>query len=59
MSTAESRTSTRPREALDRGIATVYQDLAVVPLMPVWRNFFLGNEVNKGSGPLQPRHRGS
>src|SRR5262249_18285272 len=37
-----------PREALDRGIATVYQDLAVAPLMPVWRNFFLGNEVNKG-----------
>jgi simple sugar transport system ATP-binding protein len=39
-----------PREALDRGIATVYQDLAVVPLMPVWRNFFLGNEVRKGLG---------
>jgi simple sugar transport system ATP-binding protein len=37
-----------PREALDRGIATVYQDLAVVPLMPVWRNFFLGNEIRKG-----------
>ena len=37
-----------PREALDRGIATVYQDLAVVPLMPVWRNFFLGNELRKG-----------
>ena len=37
-----------PRAALDRGIATVYQDLAVVPLMPVWRNFFLGNEVRKG-----------
>ena len=37
-----------PREALERGIATVYQDLAVVPLMPVWRNFFLGNEVRKG-----------
>src|SRR3989442_8448400 len=37
-----------PREALDRGIATVYQDLAVVPLMPVWRNFFLGNEVRRG-----------
>jgi simple sugar transport system ATP-binding protein len=36
-----------PRAALDRGIATVYQDLAVVPLMPVWRNFFLGNEVRK------------
>jgi simple sugar transport system ATP-binding protein len=37
-----------PREALERGIATVYQDLAVVPLMPVWRNFFLGAEVRKG-----------
>jgi simple sugar transport system ATP-binding protein len=37
-----------PREALERGIATVYQDLAVVALMPVWRNFFLGNEVRKG-----------
>jgi simple sugar transport system ATP-binding protein len=41
-----------PRQALDRGIATVYQDLAVVPLMPVWRNFFLGNEVRKGVGPV-------
>jgi simple sugar transport system ATP-binding protein len=36
-----------PREALNHGIATVYQDLAVVPLMPVWRNFFLGNEPRK------------
>ena len=33
-----------PREALDRGIAAVYQDLAMVPLMSVWRNFFLGSE---------------
>jgi simple sugar transport system ATP-binding protein len=39
-----------PREALDKGIATVYQDLAVVPLMPVWRNFFLGNEIRRGLG---------
>ncbi|MGA5603543.1 ATP-binding cassette domain-containing protein [Streptomyces griseoincarnatus] len=37
-----------PRQALDKGIATVYQDLAVVPLMPVWRNFFLGSELTKG-----------
>lgn len=37
-----------PRDALDHGMATVYQDLAVCPLMPVWRNFFLGNEVCKG-----------
>ncbi|UGY94333.1 ATP-binding cassette domain-containing protein [Streptomyces gobiensis] len=42
-----------PREALDRGIATVYQDLAVVPLMPVWRNFFLGSEPRKGWGPFR------
>ncbi|MER7788367.1 ATP-binding cassette domain-containing protein [Streptomyces sp. NPDC097640] len=42
-----------PREALDRGIATVYQDLAVVSLMPVWRNFFLGSEPRKGRGPLK------
>jgi simple sugar transport system ATP-binding protein len=41
-----------PREALDRGIATVYQDLAVVGLMPVWRNFFLGSEPRRGRGPL-------
>ena len=26
-----------PRQALDVGIAAVYQDLAVVPLMSVWR----------------------
>lgn len=37
-----------PREALDQGIATVYQDLAVVGLMPIWRNFFLGSELRKG-----------
>lgn len=33
-----------PREALDRGIATVYQDLALVPLMSVARNFYMGRE---------------
>ena len=42
-----------PRAALNLGIATVYQDLAVVPLMPVWRNFFLGSELVKGVGPLR------
>jgi simple sugar transport system ATP-binding protein len=41
-----------PREALGHGIATVYQDLAVVPLMEVWRNFFLGSEVAAGRYPL-------
>ncbi|GAA5132566.1 ATP-binding cassette domain-containing protein [Pseudonocardia adelaidensis] len=43
-----------PRESLDHGIATVYQDLAVVGLMEVWRNFFLGSEIRKGSYPLAP-----
>jgi simple sugar transport system ATP-binding protein len=42
-----------PRDALARGIATVYQDLAVVPLMSVWRNFFLGSEPTKRIGPLR------
>ncbi len=42
-----------PRDALDAGIATVYQDLAVVPLMPVWRNFFLGSEITTGFGPFK------
>ena len=40
-----------PMDALDRGIATVYQDLAMVPLMGVARNFFLGREPVRGWGP--------
>jgi simple sugar transport system ATP-binding protein len=43
-----------PRQSLDHGIATVYQDLAVVGLMEVWRNFFLGSEIRKGKYPLAP-----
>jgi simple sugar transport system ATP-binding protein len=42
-----------PREALDAGIATVYQDLAMVPLMAVWRNFFLGSEPERGTWPFK------
>jgi simple sugar transport system ATP-binding protein len=45
-------TFSSPREALEHGIATVYQDLAVVPLMEVWRNFFLGSEMKSGRYPL-------
>ena len=41
-----------PREALAKGIATVYQDLAMVPLMSVWRNFFLGSEPTRKLGPI-------
>jgi simple sugar transport system ATP-binding protein len=42
-----------PRDAKERGIATVYQDLATVPLMSIWRNFFLGSEPTKGPGPFK------
>ncbi|MGY1711645.1 ATP-binding cassette domain-containing protein [Geodermatophilus sp. SYSU D00758] len=42
-----------PREALDAGIATVYQDLAMIPLMSIWRNFTLGNEPTRGWGPFR------
>jgi simple sugar transport system ATP-binding protein len=42
-----------PRDALDRGIATVFQDLATVPLMSITRNFFMGREPVKGRGPFQ------
>lgn len=42
-----------PRDALDTGIAAVYQDLAVVSLMPIWRNFFLGSELTTGFGPFR------
>jgi len=48
----EQRRFSSPRESLDSGIATVYQDLALAPLMSVWRNFFLGNELTKGFGTL-------
>jgi len=41
-----------PRDARARGVATVYQDLAMCPLMSVWRNFFLGGEPTKWRGPF-------
>ena len=42
-----------PREAIESGIATVYQDLAMIPLMSVARNFFLGSEPTIGWGPFR------
>ncbi|MCX4025947.1 sugar ABC transporter ATP-binding protein [Endozoicomonas sp. SM1973] len=39
-----------PANALDHGIATVFQDLAMVPLMGITRNFFMGREPTKGKG---------
>ena len=43
-----------PRDALQAGIATVYQDLAVVDLMETWRNFFLGSEITRPIPLLRP-----
>jgi simple sugar transport system ATP-binding protein len=42
-----------PRDALDAGIATVYQDLAMIPLMSITRNFFMGREPRKGFMPFR------
>lgn len=45
-----------PKDALSAGIATVYQDLAVVDQMSVWRNFFLGQELTRSFGRLRAEH---
>lgn len=42
-----------PRDAINAGIATVHQHLAMIPLMSVSRNFFMGNEPQKSFGPLK------
>lgn len=42
-----------PRDAIERGIATVFQDLAMIPLLGISRNFFLGREPVKGRGPFR------
>lgn len=42
-----------PRDAISAGIATVHQHLAMIPLMSVSRNFFMGNEPIKKVGPMK------
>ncbi|WP_104525197.1 ATP-binding cassette domain-containing protein [Blastococcus atacamensis] len=42
-----------PRQARALGIATVWQDLAVAPLLSIWRNFFLGAEPTRGIWPFR------
>ncbi|ATG34815.1 MULTISPECIES: ATP-binding cassette domain-containing protein [Phaeobacter] len=42
-----------PRDAIAAGIATVHQHLAMIPLMSVSRNFFMGNEPIRKIGPLK------
>jgi simple sugar transport system ATP-binding protein len=42
-----------PRDAMEAGIATVYQDLAMIPLMSVTRNFWMGREPIRRVGPFK------
>lgn len=42
-----------PHVARQIGIETVYQDLALVPLMSIARNFWLGQEPTRPFGPFQ------
>lgn len=42
-----------PRDAMEAGIATVYQDLAMIPLMSVTRNFWMGREPVRRVGPFR------
>ena len=46
-----------PRDAADGGVATVFQDLGVMPMMSIARNFFLGREPD-GRLPLPPLRPG-
>jgi simple sugar transport system ATP-binding protein len=47
-----------PADARALGIETVYQDLALIPLMSIWRNFFLGREMYTNLGPVKWLHQG-
>jgi simple sugar transport system ATP-binding protein len=42
-----------PAEARAVGIEAVYQDLAIVDQLSLWRNFFLGKEIVRPFGPLK------
>jgi len=46
----QERALESPRDAMESGIATVFQDLAMIPLMSVTRNFFMGREPTIGRG---------
>jgi len=38
-----------PKQALNAGISTVYQNLAIIPMLSIYRNFYLGNEPIKNN----------
>ena len=41
-----------PRDAIRRGVATVYQDLGMIPLMSIARNFFLAASPSGVGAPF-------
>lgn len=40
-----------PLDALGAGVATIYQDLALAPRLPVWQNVFVGAELSRTLAP--------
>jgi len=40
-----------PRAALAAGVATIYQDLALAPRLPIWQNIFIGAELTRRLAP--------
>jgi simple sugar transport system ATP-binding protein len=46
-------TSGSPHNALRHGIATISQDLALAPRLPIAQNAFLGFEPTRGFGPIR------
>ena len=49
----QETTFATPREAAERGIATVHQFGGTFPLMSIGRSFFVGVEPTKGWGPFK------
>ncbi|MFE4810643.1 sugar ABC transporter ATP-binding protein [Peribacillus simplex] len=39
----------KPKDAIDAGIATIYQELNLIPQLSIMENIFLGHEMKKGS----------
>jgi len=42
-----------PQDALARGVATIYQDLALAPRLAIYQNVFMGAELTRRLGPLR------
>jgi simple sugar transport system ATP-binding protein len=46
-----------PAQARALGVECVYQDLALIDELSLWRNFFLGRELSAGVGPFKRLRR--